>query len=98
MDQVVTELNAAGVACSPILNSQTAAEDAHFKARKVHIEWEDEQVGTVKGTRPVPRFSQTPGKIWKGTTAPGADNDEVFRGLLGYSEQELGAMRQSRVI
>ena len=81
MAQCIAELNAAGVACSPILNSRTAAEDPHYQARGVHIEWDDEVVGKVKGTGVAPRFSATPGKIWRGTTLPGADNERIF-GML----------------
>ena len=78
MAEVIDQLNAAGVACSPILNARTAAEDPHYQARGVHIEWDDEVVGKVKGTGVTPRFSATPGKIWRGTTLPGADNDRIF--------------------
>jgi crotonobetainyl-CoA:carnitine CoA-transferase CaiB-like acyl-CoA transferase len=78
MAEAIEQLNAAGVACSPILSSQNAAEDPHYQARNVHIEWEDEVVGKVKGTGVTPRFSATPGKIWRGTTLPGADNDRIF--------------------
>ena len=81
MAEAIAELNAAGVACSPILNSQTAAEDPHYSAREVHVEWDDEVVGRVRGTGVVPKFSATPGKIWRGTTLPGADNDRIF-GML----------------
>jgi len=78
MAEAIEQLNAAGVACSPILNAQTSAEDPHYQARAVHIEWDDEVVGRVKGTGVTPRFSATPGKIWRGTTHPGADNDRIF--------------------
>lgn len=78
MAEAIEQLNAAGVACSPILNAQTAAEDPQYRARGVHIEWDDETVGRVRGTGVAPRFSETPGKIWRGTTLPGADNDYVF--------------------
>lgn len=81
MAEAIEQLNAAGVACSPILNSQTAAEDPHYRARGVHIEWDDEVVGKVRGTGVTPRFSATPGKIWRGTTLPGADNDRIFEML-----------------
>lgn len=81
MAEAIEQLNAAGVACSPILNAQTAAEDPHYQARGVHMEWDDEVVGKVRGTGVTPRFSATPGKIWRGTTLPGADNDRIFEML-----------------
>ncbi|MGI8925060.1 MAG: CaiB/BaiF CoA transferase family protein [Tepidiformaceae bacterium] len=96
--EVVTTLNAAGVPCSAILNAQLSAEDAHYRARKVHIEWEDEQVGTLKGSGPVPRFSRTPGKIWRGTAAAGADNARIYGEVLGYSAEQLATMKAKGVL
>ncbi len=98
MLQVIDELNAAGIPCSPIMSAQNAAEDAHYQARGVHIEWDDEQVGRLKGTGVVPRFSKTPGKIWRGSAAPGADNARIFGELLGYSPETLEKLRSCRTI
>ena len=98
MADVIKILNDAGIPCSPILSAQNAADDPHYQAREVHIEWDDEQAGRLKGTRPVPRFSKTPQQIWRGTTAPGADNDKIFGDLLGYSADQLAAMRTNGTI
>lgn len=93
MLQVIDELNAAGIPCSPILNAQGSAEDPHYQSRGVHIEWDDEQVGRLKGTGVVPRFSKTPGKIWRGTAAPGADNERILGELLGFSAEQIASMQ-----
>lgn len=98
MLQVIDELNAAGIPCSPILSSQGAAGDAHYQARHVHIEWEDEQAGAVRGTGVAPRFSKTPGKIWKGAAGRGADNALIYGTLLGYSDEHLDEFRAKGVI
>jgi crotonobetainyl-CoA:carnitine CoA-transferase CaiB-like acyl-CoA transferase len=94
MEDVITTLNDLGIPCSPIMTAKHAAEDPHYRARHTHIEWEDEQVGrTLHGTAPVPRFSKTPQKIWRGTTGAGADNDRILSGLLGYTAEQMEAMR-----
>ena len=62
------------------------------------MEWEDEQVGTIKGTGLVPRFSETPSKIWRGTTARGADNLRIYHELLGYSVAEVERMAANGVL
>src|SRR6266849_9052517 len=41
--EVVSTFNHARVPCSPIMTSKDLAEDAHYRAREVHIEWEDLQ-------------------------------------------------------
>jgi crotonobetainyl-CoA:carnitine CoA-transferase CaiB-like acyl-CoA transferase len=98
MTEVVDLMNEAGVPCSPIVSAKDAAEDPHYQARGVHVQWEDEQVGRLRGTGTAPRFSKTPTKIWRGTTAPGADNRKIFCELLGYREQHLAALTEMGVI
>ncbi len=98
MDELIDRLNSVGVPCCPIMSSSLAAEDTHYRARGVHMEWEDEQVGRLKGTRPVPVFSKTPTKIWRGTTAPGADNARVYGELLGKTEEQLAKLRAEGAI
>jgi crotonobetainyl-CoA:carnitine CoA-transferase CaiB-like acyl-CoA transferase len=98
MGQVVDEMNAAGVASCPINSAKDAAEDAHFKARGIHIEWEDEQVGTLKGVGMVPKFSKTPQKIWRGSGRLGADNGKIYGELLGYGVSELEDFGERGVI
>lgn len=96
--QVVTAMNAAQVACCPIMNSKDMAEDPHYQARKVHTEWEDGQVGKVKGTGVTPLFSRTPGKIWRGSVPVGHDNEKVYTHLAGLSLDELAQLREKGVI
>ncbi len=95
---VVHEMNQAKVPCSPIMTSKHMAEDRHYKARQVHIEWEDEQVGKVKGIGIIPKFSATPGKIWRGSVKVGYDNRRIYGELLGISDPELAKLSESRVI
>jgi crotonobetainyl-CoA:carnitine CoA-transferase CaiB-like acyl-CoA transferase len=98
MDELIGTLNPLGIPCAPIMSAKTAAEDAHYQARGVHIEWDDEQVGRLKGVGPVPRFSKTPQKIWRGTASPGADNAKIYGELLGYSADALAKMKAQRVV
>jgi len=98
MADCIETLNALGIPCAPIMSAKNAAEDAHYRARGTHIEWEDEQVGALKGTGPVPRFSKTPQKIWRGTTAPGADNVRIYGEVLGYAAEALRTMRARGVM
>jgi len=90
--------NQAKVPCGPILSSKEIAADPHYQARGVHVEWDDEQAGRVKGIGVVPRFSQTPGRIWRGSVKLGHDNALVYRELLGLSDADLDELRQQRII
>ena len=96
--EVVSAFNEAQVACCPIMTSEDMAEDAHYAARGVHIEWEDGQAGNVKGVGVVPRFSLTPAKIWRGSVPLGHDNDTVYREVLGLGPQEIASLAEKGVI
>lgn len=96
--EVVRILNQAQVACCPIMSSKDMAENAHYKARGVHVEWTDEQVGPVKGIGIVPKFKATPGKIWRGSVSVGYDNQRVYGDLLGLSEKHLDSLKRDGVI
>jgi len=96
--EVVETMNAAQVACCPIMNSKDMAEDPHYKARGVHIEWEDGQAGKVKGTGVTPLFSLTPGKIWRGSVPVGQDNETVYTRLAGLSQEEVARLKENGVI
>jgi len=96
--EVVKIFNAGQVACSPIMNSRDMAEDPHYKARDVHIEWEDEQVGKVKGSGVSPSFSKTPGKIWRGSVPVGHDNERIYTHFAGLSQEEVTQLKEKGVI
>ncbi len=96
--EVVEAFNAANVACCPVMSSRDAAEDPHYQARQVHIEWEDVQVGKVKGTGVVPKFSHTPGKIWRGSVPVGYDNETVYSELLALNQEEMEELRDRGII
>ncbi|MGC2444504.1 CoA transferase, partial [Candidatus Binatus sp.] len=96
--EVVAAMAARDVPCSPIMTSKDIAEDAQYRARGMHVEWEDEQVGKVKGIGVAPKFSLTPGKIVRGSVPLGHDNDRVYRELLGVSADALESLRRDKII
>lgn len=95
---VVRILNEAMVPCAAIMTSKDIAADPHYKAREVHVEWDDDQVGRVKGVGIVPKFSKTPGKIWRGTVPVGHDNSRVYGDLAGLSASDLTSLTRDKII
>ncbi len=96
--EVVEEMAKGAVPCSPIMSSKDMADDAQYRARGMHVEWEDEQVGRVKGIGVAPKFSLTPGKLVRGSVAVGHDNERVYGEMLGVSAGELESLRREKVI
>ena len=52
----------------------------------------DEGIGVL------PRFSETPGKIWRGSVPVGHDNELVYGKLAGVGAKELAALRARGVV
>ena len=96
--QVVHAMAAGKVPCSPIISSKDAALDPQYRARGMHTEWDDPQVGRVKGIGIAPKFSLTPGKIVRGSVGLGADNARVYGDLLGIAPADLEALKRDKVI
>ena len=96
--EVMDAMGAGKVPCSPIMSSRDMAEDSQYRARSVHVEWDDVQVGRVKGIGIVPKFSLTPGKIVRGSVGVGYDNERVYGELLGISASELTELQRDKVI
>jgi len=97
-DEVVKAMNEVKVPCSPIMSSKDIAANSQYKTREVHLEWEDEQVGRVKGIGIAPQFSMTPGKIWRGSVRVGHDNHRIYGEVLGVSAKDLEQLRRDKVI
>ncbi len=97
--EVVEIMNAAQIGCSAVMTTKDIAEDPHYQAREIHTEWDDLQLGRkVKGTGIIPKFSETPGKIWRGSVPLGHDNDLVYRHHLGMSDADLDRLREQGTI
>ena len=64
----------------------------------MHVEWTDEQAGKVKGVGVVPKFSETPGKIFRGSVGVGHDNERVYGGLLGLEPAEIEGLKRDKII
>ncbi len=96
--EALRALSAAGIACSRVMAANDMAADPHYQSRNMHIDWEDQQMGAVRGVGIVPKFSSTPGKIWRGAAGVGRDNELVYRELLGLGERELQSLADDGII
>jgi len=86
-----------GVPASLIYSIADIFEDPQYRARG-NIKMTESRAGAIAVPDVIPRLSATPGKIhWLGE-AIGAQNDEIFRDLLGLKEDELSEMRDQGVI
>jgi formyl-CoA transferase len=100
-DQVVSDLEQAGIPASKIYTVADIAADAQYRAREAVRAMPDPVLEReILHPAPVPRFGGAGPResiAWTGP-AIGAHNDDVYRGLLGLSSDRLAELRQSGTI
>ena len=55
-------------------------------------------MGRVKGIGIAPKFSLTPGKIFRGSVGVGHDNRRVYGEVLGLTDDEMESLKRAKVI
>jgi len=91
--------NKYNVPCSIVSTPDDILKDEHWLKRGDIVEVLDLTTGTlVKQIGIVPKFSKTPGKIWKGVPKLGEDTKEVLKRLAGLSEEKLKQLKEDGVI
>lgn len=98
LEHVQRVMDEAGVPAGPIYSVADMVNDPHFLARGMIETVEIPGLGALKIPGIAPKLSATPGRTeWTGPEL-GAHNDEVYRGLLEMSEEELTKLRKQGVI
>jgi len=90
---VVETLQAAGVAAGACADSKYLSEDSHLKDREYFVYREHLEVGKRQHCGIPWRMSGTPCEVKSAAPVLGQNTDEVMSGLLGYSPDEIAAMR-----
>ncbi|AZP80113.1 CaiB/BaiF CoA transferase family protein [Mycobacterium avium] len=99
-DEIIETLSAAGVIAGPINTVAEVVNDPQLRARDMLVEHYDERLRrNVLGPGIVPVLSESPGRLRNaGPARPGQHNDEVYRGLLGKTAEELEELRAQEVL
>lgn len=97
-DTVIRLLREADVPCSPILDVAELAQHPHVAARENFVVRPDGSGGTITMQAPVPKLSRTPGHVASSGPMLGEATDEILKGLLGLSDQELADLRAKKAI
>jgi crotonobetainyl-CoA:carnitine CoA-transferase CaiB-like acyl-CoA transferase len=98
LDEAMKGLLEADVAAAPVYDAEQLLADEHLAARGMFQRVDDPDLGPVRVQGPVVQMSATPGRIDHLGRALGADNDDVYGGLLGLDPDRLAALRASDVI
>ncbi|MEA2641658.1 MAG: hypothetical protein QOF51_3052 [Chloroflexota bacterium] len=87
-----------GVPYALVFDMRDVFSNEQFLAREMLVRVLDKQLGDAVVQNVVPKFSKTPGAISHLGPKLGEHNDEVYGGLLGYSQERLQQLRDAGVI
>ncbi|MDA8124979.1 MAG: CoA transferase [Deltaproteobacteria bacterium] len=96
--QLMVMLQSAGVAAMPSLSAKDILSDPHIKARDVINEIDHPVLGKKVVVNPSWKLSETPARIHKASPLLGEHNEEVFRDLLGMSQNEINKLVEEQII
>jgi crotonobetainyl-CoA:carnitine CoA-transferase CaiB-like acyl-CoA transferase len=86
------------IAVTPINTVGEFMNSAQVKARETFVEMDHPVIGKYLQFGPVPRLSESPGRITRTAPLTGEHNREIYCGDLGMSDDDLVALRASGVI
>ncbi len=95
---LLTKCESSQVPCGPVLAIDEIFEDPQYAARGNILRMTHPRAGELAVPNLVPKLSATPGQVnWLGAEL-GAHNNEIYRGLLGLTEDELRRLQDAAVI
>jgi crotonobetainyl-CoA:carnitine CoA-transferase CaiB-like acyl-CoA transferase len=86
------------VPCGPVYGIDEIFEDPQYRARGNIAFVQDERAGEIAVPSPVPRLTETPGRIDHLGPALGADNAEIFERMLGLSKERIAELQKAGVV
>jgi CoA:oxalate CoA-transferase len=96
--EIVKELQAADIVCSPVPSFDQVCNDQHLLSREMIIEVEQPVSGKVKVPGSLFKLSKTPGDVKHPAPMVGEHNLEIYSGMLGYTEEEVNQLSMEGLI
>ncbi|MDA8387004.1 MAG: CoA transferase [Actinomycetota bacterium] len=91
-------LNESGVPAGRIYRAKDMLEDPHFKAREAIVRLVHPELGEFPMHSVFPKLSGTPGSVRSVGPELGQHNDEIYKGLLGFDDETIEALRAAGAI
>jgi len=97
-EQLYEEGQKRRIAVTPINTVGEFMNSAQVKARETFIDMDHPVIGKYQQFGPVPRLSESPGRIARTAPLIGEHNKEIYCGELGMNSDDLAALRAGGVI
>lgn len=98
VEEIVSLLGKAGVPCARINTIPQAISEPQYRDREILIDMEHPGCGIMNSLGIVVKFSETPGNIKRGAPLVGQNNEEVYKDILGYTDQQFLRFKHKGVI
>jgi len=98
VDEIISILEKSFVPCARINSIKQAFRARHLWEREILFDMEHDGVGKVATLGVVVKCTETPGKIRRGGPQVGQDNENIYKGLLGYKDEDLSKLKQDGII
>src|ERR671916_1170325 len=97
-EQVLEAMREASVPAGKLFTAEDMLSNEQYAARENIVTVEDPEIGPFPMQNVVPRLSETPGEVrWTGPKL-GQHNDEVFKEVLGMTEENLDRLRERGIV
>ncbi len=87
-----------GIPSGKIYRAPEMLEDPHFQAREAIVETVHPKFGTLRMQNVAPKLSATPGGIRSPAPDLGQHNQEIYQGLLGFSDSRMAELKSGGII
>ena len=98
LSEAMAVFEAAEVAAAPVYDITALVTDEQLVHREVFVPVKDDDLGAMTVQAPVPRFSDSPGRIDHLGPSLGEHNAEVYGELLGLSPNDIDDLHARRVL
>lgn len=96
--ELTRKLQAAGVAAFPSMSNKDLAEDPHLRERGFLVDPEHPEIGKRLHAGIPWRMSGTPCEVRSAAPVRGADTEEVLKAMLGYTRDQIEALRKAGIL
>jgi crotonobetainyl-CoA:carnitine CoA-transferase CaiB-like acyl-CoA transferase len=96
--EVTEQLQAAGIPAAPSMSNKDLSTDAHLNSRSIFTYLEHPEVSTKQHVGIPWQMSKTPLAVRRAAPTLGQDTDYVLREILGYSAEEVAALKDRQVL
>jgi crotonobetainyl-CoA:carnitine CoA-transferase CaiB-like acyl-CoA transferase len=97
-EEATAQLQAAGIPAAPSMNNRDLSTDAHLNSRSIFVSLDHPEVGQQQHVGIPWQMSKTPLSVQRPGPLLGQDTEYVLREILGYSAEEVGALKEKQAL